>query len=72
VRRAAAVLIVIAAVPLTYVGLFLIAYTGDTRNGGDTHVRIAGDKVDADIVGLAAVAGAVVLLAVALTLVRRR
>ena len=59
----AAFALVIGALLLGLYGLFAMSYGGDS-GGGDTHVLIAGEKVDADVVGAVALLGALVLLGI--------
>jgi hypothetical protein len=42
--------LLVAGTLLGLVGLFYIAYGGDSGDG-DTYIRVADDKIDADVVG---------------------
>lgn len=65
-------LLVLVALPLGYIGVFLIGYGGDSATPADVTVDLDGREIDADIVGLAAVAVALLLFVGAGALVRRR
>jgi hypothetical protein len=56
---------------LTLYGLFAILYRGDS-SGGDTHVDIAGNAVDADIAGVIALLVALLALVLAVSLLLGR
>ena len=66
-----------AALALAFVGVLLglygvlaIAYNGD-GNAGDTYVTVAGREIDSHLVGLTAVAVAVITILGSIRLVRR-
>jgi hypothetical protein len=72
IRIVIAIALVLVALPLAYLGLFLILYTGDSATPADTYVDLAGREIDADVVGVAVVAVGVALLVAGFVLVRRR
>jgi hypothetical protein len=46
----------LVALPMLYIGVFLIGYSGDTGGDADVTVRLGEERVDADIVGAVVVA----------------
>jgi hypothetical protein len=71
VRVVLLVVSILLAVPLTLYGAFAILYTGESGGGGETYVKIAGRKVDADLAGAVALILALGLFAVGFSVMRR-
>ena len=63
--------LLVAGVLLALFGLFAIAYSGDSRDGGDTYVRFGGNTIDADLVGVIAFLLALLLVVAAMASLRR-
>jgi len=73
VKWLAAAVGVIVGAAITYLGLFLVGYSGDTGGDADIYVRLRGKRVDADVVGVPlAVGGVIVIVASVLALRRAR
>jgi len=70
VRRLVAATLLVAGTLLGLVGLFFIAYSGDSGDG-DTYIRFGDDKIDADIVGGSVLLVAFLLVVAAIALFRR-
>jgi len=70
VRRLVAATLLVAGTLLGLVGLFFIAYSGDSGDG-DTYIRFGDDKIDADIVGGSVLLVAFLLVVAAIALLRR-
>jgi hypothetical protein len=70
-RLLLAAALVLVALPVGYIGLFLIGYSGDSATPADVYVDLAGRRIDADLVGIAAVGAALLLVAAAFVLARR-
>jgi hypothetical protein len=67
---ALAATLLVFGILLGLVGLFFIAYGGDS-GGGDSYMTVADDKIDADVVGALVLLGAVLVGGVATVLFRR-
>jgi ABC-type antimicrobial peptide transport system permease subunit len=52
-------------------GLFLILYRGEEGSEGDTHVNLAGNRIDADFVGIPLLAIGLIIVIVSLLSLRR-
>jgi drug/metabolite transporter (DMT)-like permease len=63
--------LLVAGALLGLFGLFAIAYSGDSRQGGDIYVRFGEDKIDADVVGVIALLLASLLVVVAIVWLKR-
>jgi drug/metabolite transporter (DMT)-like permease len=70
VGRLAAATLLVAGTLLGLIGLFFIAYSGDSGDG-DTYIRFGDDKIDADIVGSLVLIVALLLVVAAIALLRR-
>lgn len=57
---------------LTYVGLFLVGYSGDTGRDDDVHIKVGDSRVDADLVGVPLAAAGFIAIAASVLTLRRR
>jgi hypothetical protein len=63
--------LLVGAAVVALFGVFLLLYRGDTPNG-DPYVEIAGNEIDAQLVGAAGLALAVAMFLAAWLVIRRR
>ena len=69
-RWALAAIGVLAGAAITYVGVFLIGYSGDTGTDADPYIEVRDTRIDADVVGVSGAIIGLTIMAVSLLALR--